>query len=117
VTRRVRVFSVIRLESMRTLTNCSEQKEENLLPMNDEMLIECVRQHVELYDISDKRYIDGAHKQRVWKKISQQLGHSGKLSTLLVPSLTLDASSSPRYGSGISFGFSITSYASLNSGR
>lgn len=79
------------MESVRTLTNCSERNEENLSPMNDEMLIQCVRQHVELYDTSDKRYIDGAHKQRVWKKISQQLGHSGKLSILLVPSLALDA--------------------------
>ncbi|XP_011881772.1 PREDICTED: uncharacterized protein LOC105569709 [Vollenhovia emeryi] len=44
--------------------------------MDDEMLIECVRQHVELYDISDKRYVGGAHKQRIWKEISQYLGHS-----------------------------------------
>lgn len=51
--------------------------------MDDEMLIKRVRQHVELYDVSDKRYIDGAHKQRVWKEISQYLGHSGKLSITL----------------------------------
>ncbi|XP_011635627.1 uncharacterized protein LOC105426203 [Pogonomyrmex barbatus] len=43
--------------------------------MDDEMLIECVRQHVELYDLSDKRYIDGAYKQRVWNEISQKLGY------------------------------------------
>ncbi|XP_024893973.1 uncharacterized protein LOC112468842 [Temnothorax curvispinosus] len=44
--------------------------------MDDEMLIECVRKHAELYDVSEKRYIDGIHKQRVWKEISQCLGHS-----------------------------------------
>lgn len=50
--------------------------------MDDETLIEYVRQHVELYDTFDKRYIDGAHKQRVWKEIAQYLGHSGKLDRL-----------------------------------
>lgn len=44
--------------------------------MDDETLIERVRQHVELYDVSDKRYTDAAHKQCVWNEISQHLGHS-----------------------------------------
>lgn len=49
--------------------------------MDDKKLIECVRQHVELYDVSDKRYVDAARKRCIWNKISQQLGYSGKLST------------------------------------
>ncbi|KAM0728579.1 hypothetical protein ACS0PU_004834 [Formica fusca] len=41
--------------------------------MDNEKLIELVRQHVELYDLSHSKYLDGNHKEKIWKSISQEL--------------------------------------------
>lgn len=45
--------------------------------MDDEMLIEEVRQYEELYDIMHKKYSDNIHKDKIWKKIGSELKSTG----------------------------------------
>lgn len=45
--------------------------------IDDELLIECVRQYEELYNPNHKLYNDSVHKENVWKNIGAQLNKSG----------------------------------------
>lgn len=45
--------------------------------MNAEKLIECVRAHSGLYDLSDKKYSDSTWKDRTWKIIGEELNQPG----------------------------------------
>jgi len=45
--------------------------------MNNEKLIEAVREHQVLYNLSHAKYIDGAYKDGIWKAIGQDLRQQG----------------------------------------
>lgn len=45
----------------------------------DEKLIELVRNYPELYDLSNKKYMDACFKNNVWNKIGKELKLEGKL--------------------------------------
>lgn len=47
--------------------------------MDDEHLIECVRQYEVLYDLSNSKYMDTSYKNEIWSKIAEQLKSDGKL--------------------------------------
>lgn len=47
--------------------------------MDDEQLIECVRQYEVLYDLSNPKYMDISYKNEIWSKIEEQLKSDGKL--------------------------------------
>lgn len=47
--------------------------------MDDEFLIEYVRQYEVLYDLSNPRYMDAYHKNEIWRTIAEQLNSDGKL--------------------------------------
>lgn len=46
--------------------------------MDDEYLIEMVRQHSELYDLSHPKYMDSNFKMDIWNKIGQHLNMNSK---------------------------------------
>lgn len=46
--------------------------------MNDEQLIECVRQYPILYDLSNPKYMDIAFKNEIWSKIGEEMKKDGK---------------------------------------
>lgn len=41
--------------------------------MNSEKLIEIVRNHSSIYDLSDPKYSDVTHKDKLWKVIGEEL--------------------------------------------
>lgn len=41
--------------------------------MNDELVIELVRSHPVLYDLSQPKYMDSSLKQRIWINIGQEM--------------------------------------------
>jgi hypothetical protein len=45
--------------------------------MDKEKLIECVRAHSGLYDLSDRKYSDSAWKEKTWKIIGEELNQPG----------------------------------------
>ncbi|XP_069689134.1 uncharacterized protein [Periplaneta americana] len=45
--------------------------------MNDEMLIEQVRQYDELYNMASKKYTDNFHKDKIWAQIGRELNTTG----------------------------------------
>jgi len=45
--------------------------------IDDEKLIECVRNYPVLYALKDKNYRDNSIKENVWEKISDFLGKTG----------------------------------------
>ncbi|KAK5643305.1 hypothetical protein RI129_007150 [Pyrocoelia pectoralis] len=45
--------------------------------MNDEMLIEQVRQYEELYNMAHKKYSDNIHKDKIWRNIGSELKEPG----------------------------------------
>jgi len=45
--------------------------------MNSEKLIEIVRNHSSLYDLSDPKYSDVTHKDKLWKVIGEELNQPG----------------------------------------
>jgi len=47
--------------------------------MDDEHLIECVRQYEVLYDLSNPKYMDTSYKNEIWSKIAELLKSDGKL--------------------------------------
>lgn len=52
----------------------------------DEQLIELVREHQEIYDMSHKKYMDTHHKNKVWNEIGETLNtgeHIGILYLIL----------------------------------
>jgi hypothetical protein len=49
----------------------------------DEKLIELVRKCEELYDMSNKKYIDSVWKEKLWGQIGEELKKSGKFQCLL----------------------------------
>lgn len=46
--------------------------------MNDEKLIELVRKHEEIYDLSHSKYMDVNFKERVWRDIGKEMNTDGK---------------------------------------
>lgn len=46
--------------------------------MNDEKLIELVRNHTVLYDLSHKKYMDSNYKNIIWSDISKEIKLDGK---------------------------------------
>lgn len=48
--------------------------------MGDELLIELVRNHPVLYDLSQLKYMDCNFKQDVWNKIGEEIKLDGKYS-------------------------------------
>lgn len=46
--------------------------------MNDEELIELVRQYSVIYDLSHSKYMDNTYKLNIWKKIAHQMKSDGK---------------------------------------
>lgn len=48
------------------------------MKMDNEKLIELVRQHKEFYDLSHLKYLDGNYKEKIWKEISEELKQPGK---------------------------------------
>jgi len=53
-------------------------------PVNDEKLIELVRNHPVLYKLSQKNYKDNNIKENVWKEISIAIGKNGKYTTIFI---------------------------------
>lgn len=47
--------------------------------MNNEKLIEFVREYPELYDMSHNKYSDNNRKEVIWAKIGEKLEQTGKL--------------------------------------
>jgi hypothetical protein len=47
--------------------------------MDTEKLIELVREHSELYDLSNSNYSDNLHKERIWEEIAEEMKHNDKL--------------------------------------
>jgi hypothetical protein len=47
--------------------------------MDDEHLIEHVRQYEVLYDLSNPKYMDTSYKNQIWEKIAEQLKTDGKI--------------------------------------
>lgn len=45
--------------------------------MDDEKLIEVIRNYPVIYKLSDKNYKDNIIKDNVWKEISQSIGKNG----------------------------------------
>lgn len=45
--------------------------------MDDELLIEEVRQREEMYNMAHKKYSDNQHKDLIWAKIGEKLKISG----------------------------------------
>jgi len=45
--------------------------------VDDEKLIECVRNYPVLYKLSDKNYKDNSVKENAWKEISHFVGKNG----------------------------------------
>jgi len=43
----------------------------------DEKLIEMVRSHVELYDLSHAKYMDSGYKDGIWRSIGDELNLTG----------------------------------------
>lgn len=55
----------------------------------DEQMIELVREHEELYDMSHRKYMDTPHKNKLWDEIGQTLKtgkHINKFLNLLLNS-------------------------------
>jgi len=52
--------------------------------MDSEKLIELVREHQGLYDLSHPKYSDANWKDLRWKEIGQVLNQSGKLIKLII---------------------------------
>ena len=48
--------------------------------MDDELLIELVRNHPVLYDLSQPKYMDSNFKQDIWNKIGEEMKVDGKYS-------------------------------------
>ena len=46
--------------------------------MENEHLIELVRSHPALYDLSNQKYMDSNLKQELWKKIGEEMKLDGK---------------------------------------
>lgn len=46
--------------------------------INDEHLIELVRQYPEIYDLSHPKYMDATLKSGIWSKIGKELNSDGK---------------------------------------
>lgn len=46
--------------------------------MNDEQLIELVRNHTVLYDVSHQKYMDNSIKLNIWNKIGKEMNADGK---------------------------------------
>lgn len=46
--------------------------------MDDEVLIEKVRQYEELYDLRNRKYSDNNHKDAIWRDIGKHLNKTGK---------------------------------------
>jgi hypothetical protein len=53
-----------------------------VLKMNDEKLIELVRSHVELYDLSSPKYMDTTYKERIWKEVGQEMKQEGNVTNI-----------------------------------
>jgi hypothetical protein len=49
------------------------------LTMDTDKLIELVREHSELYDLSNSKYSDNVHKEWIWEEIAEEMKHNGKL--------------------------------------
>jgi len=47
--------------------------------MDSEKLIELVKLHVGLYDLSSPNYSDSTWKEKVWKDIADELNQTGKI--------------------------------------
>jgi len=45
--------------------------------MDDEKLIECVRQYPAIYDMSHPKYLDNNYKSSLWDKISEAMKEEG----------------------------------------
>jgi len=46
--------------------------------MDNEKLIELIRSHTELYDLSNSKYSDSTCKEKIWKGIAGELNQTGK---------------------------------------
>jgi len=47
--------------------------------MNNEKLIEIVRGHISLYDLSTSEYSDANSKEKIWKEIGKEMKQPGML--------------------------------------
>lgn len=47
--------------------------------MDNEKLIELVKIHTGLYDLSSPSYSDSSWKEKVWKEIAEELQQTGKI--------------------------------------
>jgi hypothetical protein len=47
--------------------------------MDTEKLIELIREHSGLYDLSNSKYSDNLHKERIWEEIAEEMKPNGKL--------------------------------------
>jgi len=52
--------------------------------MDSEKLIEIVRSHSSLYDLSDTKYSDATHKDKLWKFIGEELNQPGNYVFFLI---------------------------------
>ncbi|KAL4085181.1 hypothetical protein QTP88_027040 [Uroleucon formosanum] len=61
-------------KSCQTMDVVATTESKSFTVIDDEKLIECVRNYPVLYTLKDKNYIDNTIKENVWKQISDSLG-------------------------------------------
>ncbi|KAL4085246.1 hypothetical protein QTP88_027105 [Uroleucon formosanum] len=66
-------------KSCQTMDVVATTESKSFTVIDDEKLIECVRNYPVLYTLKDKNYIDNTIKENVWKQISDSLGKTGQL--------------------------------------
>jgi hypothetical protein len=59
-----------------------------ILKTNDEILIELVRSHAELYDLSHPKYMDTTYKERIWKEVGQEMKQEGNVRNIYFIKIT-----------------------------
>lgn len=57
----------------------SHESEDLSVTMDSEKLIELVKAHIGLYDLSSPYYSDITWKEKVWKEIADELHQTGKI--------------------------------------
>lgn len=57
--------------------------------IDDEKLIELVRQYPELYDINHKKYLDTAFKIKIWTSIGVDMKSDGEYYVIFIFILTI----------------------------
>jgi len=72
-------ISFLRYENETFSSFSSHSSEDLFVIMDSEKLIELVKAHTGLYDLSSPNYSDSTWKEKVWKEIADELHLTGKI--------------------------------------